>query len=65
MVNRTCARKFKRTAVFLFYTVPVITPAVTVHDKTGFTGGNGDGKELDVFCIASVKRNDVLPVIDY
>ena len=65
MVNRTFAGKFERTAVFLFYAVLVITFAVTVHGKAGFTGGNTDGKESGVFCIAPVKRNDAFPVIEF
>lgn len=65
MVNRTYAGKFERTAVFLFYTVPVITLAVTVHGETGFAGGNTAGKEFGAFCIASVKWNDALPVIEF
>ncbi|MCI8339605.1 MAG: hypothetical protein HFH62_13170 [Lachnospiraceae bacterium] len=40
--------KYERTAVFLFYMILVITPAVTVHGKTGFTDGDTDGKNLRV-----------------
>lgn len=63
MVNGTSAGKLKRTAVFLLYTVSVITPAVPVHGKTGFTDGNTGGKEFCIFCIAFVKRDDTFAVI--
>ncbi len=38
--------RIQGVAVFLFYTVLVITPAVTVHGKTNFTGGNTDRQEV-------------------
>ncbi len=63
MVNGTFARKLKRTAVFLLYTVLIIAPAIPVHGKTCFTGGNTDGKEFCIFCIAFVKRDDTLAAI--
>lgn len=63
MVNRTFARKLKRTAVFLLYTVLIIAPAIPVHGKTCFTGGNTGGKEFCIFCIAFVKRDDTLAAI--
>lgn len=65
MVNRACTGKFEGTAVFLFYTVPVITPAVTVHGKASFTGGNADLKEFGVFCIVWVKQNDAFSIIEF
>lgn len=36
-------------AVFLFYTILVITPAITLHGKTGFTGWKTGGKKFGVF----------------
>ncbi len=63
MVNGTFARKLKRTAVFLLYTVLIIAPAIPVHGKTCFPGGNTDGKEFCIFCIGFVKRDDTLAAI--
>ena len=60
MVNRTCVRKLKWIAVFLFYMVLVITLDVAVHGKSGFTGG----KESGVFCVALIELNDAFTVIE-
>lgn len=51
MVNRTFAGTFKGAAVFLFYTISVITPAITFHGKTGFTGKTPTGGRFIPFAL--------------